>query len=435
MSWKAKLLDASYRGVSFNVESESSTIGRRVETHEYPNRDKPYSEDLGKVTARPCFTAYVIGDDCFEQRDRLIDALNVPGPGMLIHPVYGELKVCVDGEIRVSTSSTEGRMVRFELRFVEAGELSFPSAGVATAQTLMSSCSALENCIGSSFDRFGLEGMADFIHNDVIDSATGMMKYVSGAMKVVDASIADAARLLQGDLSVLLPPPSSGKTFVDQLRSMWRMGNRLSGNVTDTVTMIKTLSGVSRGHDLAPRGIWKTDSVTTQLRVQQSNVISSAIRTTAISEAAYAVTRITALVPQAGLPQQTSQVGWPQVTHPALNSATATTAGGVQAPTWDALVAIRDTLNQAIDKEMLRSTDDALFLALRRVKADINIDISRRLKQIEKTQIRTPSEVLPALVLAATWYDNAARDSDITHRNAIVHSGFVPVKPLRVPTR
>lgn len=54
MTWKYRLQDASFRGVPFKVEEESAGTGRRVETHEYPNRDKPYTEDLGKsLSARP----------------------------------------------------------------------------------------------------------------------------------------------------------------------------------------------------------------------------------------------------------------------------------------------------------------------------------------------------------------------------------------------
>ncbi|CAM7326406.1 hypothetical protein ESCOMM037M2_10415 [Escherichia coli] len=136
--------------------------------NQYPNRDKPYTEDLGKITFRPSITAYVVGDDCFDQRDRLIDALNKPGPGTLVHPTYGELKVCVDGEVRVSTSKSEGRIVRFDLKFVEAGELSYPTSGAATAQTLMSSCSALDDCISDSFSGFSIDGVADFVQNDVV---------------------------------------------------------------------------------------------------------------------------------------------------------------------------------------------------------------------------------------------------------------------------
>ncbi len=63
--WRDRLQDASFRGVPFKVEEESAGTGRRVETHEYPNRDKPYTEDLGKITFRPSITAYVVGDDCF----------------------------------------------------------------------------------------------------------------------------------------------------------------------------------------------------------------------------------------------------------------------------------------------------------------------------------------------------------------------------------
>ncbi len=42
MTWKDRLQDASFRGVPFKVEEESAGTGRRVETHEYPNRDKPW---------------------------------------------------------------------------------------------------------------------------------------------------------------------------------------------------------------------------------------------------------------------------------------------------------------------------------------------------------------------------------------------------------
>lgn len=433
MAWKDRLQDASFRGVPFKVEGEGAAVGRRVETHEYPNRDKPYTEDLGKVTFRPNITAYVIGDDCFDQRDRLIEALNKPGPGTLVHPTYGESSVCVDGEVKVSTTSSEGRMVRFDLQFVEAGELSYPTAGAATANTLVSSCSALDDCISDNFDQFGMDGMPDFVQNGVIDSATDMLGYVSDKMAMVDSGISAAARLMQGDISVLLPPPSSGKGFVDQLQAMWRSGNRLSGNASDLFTMIKNFSGISLGSDLAPRGVWKTDSRTTQNQKQQSNYVASAIRTTAISEAAYAVTTLPAPVITTSEQSQQS-TGWPSVTHPELNNAPDETAA-VDVPTWDDLVDIRDTLNTAIDKELSRTTDDRLFLALRRVKSDLNNDIKHRLVQTQKTVVRTPDEVTPALVLAATWFDNAARESDIVRRNAVAHPGFVPVSPLRVPVR
>lgn len=433
MAWKDRLVDASFRGVSFKTEDESSTAGRRVETHEFVNRDKPYTEDLGKATSRPKFSAYVIGDDCYEQRDRLIEALNKPGPGTLIHPAYGEMSVCVDGEINVSSSSSEGRMVRFDLRFVEAGELTYPTSGAATANTLVSSCSALDDCISDNFEKFGMDGMADFVQGDVLERATGILDFVSDSMAMVDSYVADAARLMQGDISVLLPPPSSGKGYVEAIQKVWRTANRLSGNASDVMKMIKGFAGITLGSDMAPRGIWKTDSKTTQSSKEQGNYVASAVRTTAISEAVYAVTTLPSSTsnPTEQVQQPT---GWPSVVHPELNNAMDDTAT-IDLPTWDDLVDIRDTLNTAIEKELSRTTDDSLFLALRRVKSDLNNDIKNRLAQTQKTVIRTPDEVMPALVLAATWFDNAARESDIVRRNAVAHPGFVPVSPLRVPVR
>lgn len=234
--------------------------------------------------------------------------------------------------------------------------------------------------------------------------------------------------LIRNDLADALPESAARK--------------RLYGNASDLVTMIKTLSGVSLGSDLQPRGVWKTDSKTTATATQQRNVVASTLRTTAISEAAYAVTRLPApttsavmqnsAVGQATTPAQST--GWPSVTHPALNNAPAV-KNTVDLPTWEELTDIRDTLNTAIDKELSRTTSDALFLALRRVKADLNADINTRLEQSARIIQRTPDEVLPALVLAATWFDNAARDADIIRRNAITHPGFVPVIPLKVPVQ
>ncbi len=96
---------------------------------------------------------------------------------------------------------------------------------------------------------------------------------------------------------------------------------------------------------------------------------------------------------------------------------------------------MRETLNQAIEHEQALTLDDALFFTLQQVKTDANRDIATLLAQVEKTVTRTPETVLPALVLAANWYDNAAREADITSRNAVNHPSFMPVKPLRVPAR
>ena len=470
MSWKDNLQDASLRGIAFKVDSDEATFGRRVQVHEYPNRDKPWAEDLGRATRRFSVQAYLIGDDFFEQRNRLIEAIEKPGSCTLVHPYYGEMTVIVDDAIRVSHSQSEGRMCRISFSFVESGELSFPTAGLATGQKLSSSVSFLDDAISSAFGAFGMDGMPDFLQDGVLDEASGMFSTVTGAFQYVDSGVSAASRLLQGDLSVLLSPPSSGMSFVNRLQTMWRAGSRLNGNASDLMSMIKGLTGVTVDSGLAPRGVWNTDSKTAQTQTIQRNYVAQAVRTTAISEAAAAVTSLpqpaNRTVTRQQDPLQPVRVSHPAVTNIQPITAATTTAASVSSTatttiatseesvttalassgvtsstdsgtviTWDDLAQVRDSLNEAIDREMERVSDDGLYQALVTVRTDLNRDISARLEQVERMTERTPAQVMPALVLAADWYDSASRAGDITARNGIRHPGFVPVQTLRVPVR
>lgn len=216
--WRGRLRDASFRGVPFSVEDDESTFGRRVQVHEYPNRDKPWTEDLGRATRRLTINAYLVGDDYADRRDRLIGAIETAGPGTLVHPQYGEMQGSIDGQVRITHSSTEGRMCRVSFQFVESGELSFPVAGMATAKRLETSGGLFDDAIDSMFSTFSLSGISDFIQNDVIADAASMLGDVADAFRMVDSGVSAAMRLLQGDLSVILMPPGAASDFVNALQ-------------------------------------------------------------------------------------------------------------------------------------------------------------------------------------------------------------------------
>jgi prophage DNA circulation protein len=442
--WRARLRDASFRGVTFSVEDDEGSFGRRVQVHEYPNRDKPFTEDLGRATRRLSINAYLIGDDYADQRDRLIVAIETAGPGTLVHPQYGEMQGSIDGQVRVAHSSAEGRMCRVSFPFVESGELSFPTAGIATANRLNETGGFFDEAIDGMFEAFSLTGIPDFIQSDVLADAADMLGTVADAFQMVDSGVSAAMRLLQGDLSVILMPPNAANDFVRALQKAWRAGDRLSGDTSDLVTMVKTMSGVTLDPGLAPRGNWPTDSGSVSAQKSRSNLVASAIRATAISTSVNIVTDL----PQPRMaPSQSRQAGTMSaaagaqaatdiinVPHPALDS-TVQNVPANPPPTWDALTDIRGAINTAIDQEQLRITDDDLFLQIAALRTDLNRDISGRLAQAERTAEKTPSEVMPALVLAANWYDDAGRESDILERNTVRHPAFVPVMPLRVPVR
>ncbi len=330
-------------------------------------------------------------------------------------------------------------MCRVSFNVVEAGELSFPTAGIATGQTLISSSSALNDRIGEAFAHVDLKSLPDFAQAGVLAQTKSMINNVTKAFDTIDSGITAASRLLHGDISVILKSGSSGKNLVEAIQRMWRAGRRTAQDASTLAQQIKTLSGVTLGNDLAPRGVWKSDRPSVQSERIQGNAIAAVLRTTAIHETAWRLTQLppprTAMLP---VNQRAKRQVHLNISHPALHALSHTAGShieGLAAVTWDALVTVRETLNQAIEHEQALTLDDALFLALQQVKTDANRDIATRLVQVEKTVTRTPEAVLPALVLAAKWYDNAARETDITSRNIVNHPGFMPVKPLRVPAR
>ena len=61
--WRDNLVPASFRGAVFHVETSGRRSGRRTVVHEYPKRNIPYSEDMGRSAVKWSFTAYLILGD------------------------------------------------------------------------------------------------------------------------------------------------------------------------------------------------------------------------------------------------------------------------------------------------------------------------------------------------------------------------------------
>jgi len=155
--WKKGLRNASFRGVRFETRDRELESGRRIALHEYPKRDTPFPEDMGKATREFSVDAYVIGDDYMSRRDRLVKACERVGPGTYTDH-WGVSQRVVCRKIELKETSHEGRMCRFQLRFIEAGDgASAPTGIAATAVQLAGAASKLVSAavgrFSSSFER------------------------------------------------------------------------------------------------------------------------------------------------------------------------------------------------------------------------------------------------------------------------------------------
>lgn len=141
-AWYQQLQPGSWRGVGFVLDADDTAAGRRVAIHEYPYRDQAWAEDLGKLPRRFSLQAFLVGDDCYAQRDAMLAACEQPGPGTLVHPTLGAVQ-CVLLEFQCSDRRERGRVVELQLTFILAGSVLFPSTATATAQAVTTAAANL----------------------------------------------------------------------------------------------------------------------------------------------------------------------------------------------------------------------------------------------------------------------------------------------------
>jgi prophage DNA circulation protein len=150
--WIERLRPASFRGAEFHIEIGGRAGGRRTVLHEYPKRDEPYAEDMGRRGRRFGITAYVIGPDYTDFRDALIAAMETEGSGLLVHPTMGEFLVNPEN-FNCQERRTNGGMAEFELSFVEAGSnSSFGRPEVSTQANVAGAAETAGKSSASSVD-------------------------------------------------------------------------------------------------------------------------------------------------------------------------------------------------------------------------------------------------------------------------------------------
>jgi prophage DNA circulation protein len=121
------LYPTSFRGISFLIEGATTKGGRKTVTHEFPNSDRRYVEDLGLMNESISIQASVPSATYFTNRDAIKAALEAKGYGTLVHPFYGIRNVAVKS-YTINESSAELGEVKISIEFEVAQELLFPGS-------------------------------------------------------------------------------------------------------------------------------------------------------------------------------------------------------------------------------------------------------------------------------------------------------------------
>lgn len=386
MAWQDQLQEASFRGVRFHAVQRSATFGRRNQVHEYPFRDLPYVEDLGRMARNFRITAFLIGKDSLQQRDALIAAIEQPGLGKLVHPSHGEMNVSVVGGVTIDESDHEAGIVRISFNVVESGELRFPSADAATRDVVaLRAEEASAKLVASTARTLNTRDLAAFAENLTLQRAQRAIDLIAKGAALVTSpdrrgALLSAIAVLNPQLATSLRAPLD---FALRVQAMIeRLSNGLQGSDRDAV--LDTLSGFGSAD---PR--WPAFTVTRRRDDANRNAIEQLMR----GMAAVSLARASA---------------------------------ATEFDDFKTATVLRDRVVDRIDAVADTTDDDAVFGALANLRAAVVRDINARGADLAHVATLVPRSTTPALVLAYGLYDDAGQDADLVQRNHIRHPGFVP---------
>lgn len=419
-----QLQPASFRGIPFEVTASGLKIGRRTVVHEYPQKDQPFVEDLGRATRQITITAFVIGDDYIAQAQSLMAELEAPGSGTFIHPWLGEMEVTITSISELKFDAALG-VASVVITATEAGILEFPTISVDAESEAFDVADAVEE---SAIDRFvtsidlktinkyidsALQGdildCLGIISNSelskIFDFAEGVAETASKAMSLLSTDPKIFATKLAGALGL-----SRWATTVSAWRGVAKQLENLVGHD-------KLSSGTKAYRKVVEEGTTLSDVQKTVMKNRAA--VETLTRQLLIAQ----MVGVSALV---GSDKDSSAPGTTLPTRDDLSEMT------VHVRSYDELIETRTVLTEALDTELLLETNDEMYKKIEDARVAVFEVLTSRADLQQRLITVTPTDVVPAVVLAYDYHDDATRDSEIALRNGVRHEGFCPASPLRI---
>lgn len=452
MNWRTRIdpeLRGSYRGVEFFVERADATHGRRWLVHEYPRRDAPYAEDMGRRAKEWRLSLFVAGDDYDLQRDKLVKALDAPGAATLVHPYLGTMSA-VGTDVRTSESTREGGVCIFEVTFSESGEQLQPGTTVDTQRKVGEAADELEAQAEQDFwDRWSIKGLTGWsleeIQRDLASAIDGIEQFVGGLADEIAAVIrfpANITGLILGGYNRLRNAVMRPVNALDLYSgrsplSASRVRLNLTGSSTRSSRASSTFgTGTSANNGSGGNGLGTglgsvATSGSSSFTSADTDVVGAMRLTPGTPTRAVRMLRTagTATTSQAIVTRDAQRLTNLVAAEQLNGRLAAVTAARVVAETdwlsrYDAEAAGKDVL-ELIDLQMqtVEPVADAVYNALVVLRAAVSTDLRTRALALPNMSEYTPQATLPAVVIAHRLYGDASRADEICVRNNVRHPG------------
>jgi prophage DNA circulation protein len=395
--WREQLQPASFRGAAFFVTQADTEEGRRGVLHEYPQRDDPYVEDMGRQAGEFSFEAIIIGPDYFTARDALRDALKQPGAGELVHPTLGRLVVALTAPFRFTEDLTSnGGMARFSLHFTETFDNLQPTASINTrAVTEAEADDAEEAAVAEFDDEFDVSAAPEFVVTEAQLTLADALAAIDAARVAITPDLTGITRFV-GDLSSIGTALAHLITTPATLAlRVFGLAAALKAAVLRPLDAIAAMQRLFTWHSPAPRMAPRTPS---QRRATQNrNAVEALVRRAALISAARASAELNFT------PAGPSEVR----------------------TTYQQAADLREQLAGALEDEAAAAQAEA-WGTLMSLRAAVVRDITARGVDLPRRVVVTMPATLPALVVAYRATGDAGKEQEIIAHNQIRHPNFVP---------
>lgn len=423
MSWIDQLQPASFRGVPFGVLGSESRFGRRLAVHEYPYRDNPWAEDIGRSTRKINMTGFLVtdslvygGGNVFAQRDAMVAACEKAGSGLLVHPTLGQLTVSIpDGGLSVVEKWDQGRYFEIGFSFIESGKRVFPSLSTSTQDAVSSAAGNVDSAAAFDFSadiatplQTGSLSLGQIIGtaNAWGRQAISLVRDATSLVHLVTTLPGNFGRLV--GVAAALDPTGT-------VASLIATGAEARALVNSTANLLNTAAA---GLDIATAG-----TVATSAQALTASMLA------ATTNPADAVRLLSNLAGDTNHAPTQNPVG--DLFRRAAVVSLARASSTYQPASSDDAVAIRATVTGLLDNEITIAGDqgdDATYSALRTLRLAVAQDLTTRSVGLPAVETFAFNASLPSLVLAQRLYQDPSRADELVQEAAPVHPAFMPTR-------
>ena len=428
-----QLKPASFRSVSFVSLGSASTFGRRVDVHEYPYRDKPWAEDLGRATRHFEVSGYLVGDDVIAQRDTLIAACELDGMGTLMHPTFGELDVTLI-QFRTIERWDKARYFELEFEFVEAGQKVFPSSFTGTGNALLTAVLGANAAAALDFASRALStlSLGAAVLGAVVSTANSWYTFAKNV--VVDAR--NLFRLLTdlpGDFGRF-----AGASSVPAFSTTGEVAHQSNTVASLTALSVSNRAAVTAaGAELAGAAAGLGPSSSDAFSSAAVDVVNAVLAAAPAPDdairlltalAGYSVTTPTTSS-AIGVGMAKAQSATTDLLRRASIAAVAQAASMYQPTSSDDAASVRRSVTSLIDREIRVAGDqgeDNTYQAMKTLRAAVVADLNSRGGALPSIKTFQFAGSLPAPVLANRIYRDSSRADGLVEQANPVHPAFMP---------